>query len=76
MKQFALACFAALSAADPITAGDLEFTSIGTFKQKEAAFMHVTNFEDSETFLMFTAFSGTPWATGSISIVPGVKEAV
>ena len=36
----------------------------------------MTNFEGSEDFLMFTAFSGTPWAKGSVSIVPGVKEAV
>ena len=74
MKQFALACFAAVSTA--VTVGDIEFTSIGTFKQKEAAFIQMTNFEGSEDFLMFTAFSGTPWAKGSVSIVPGVKEAV
>ena len=76
MKQFALACFAALAVADPITVGDLEFTSIGTFKQKEAAFIQMTSFEGSEEFLMFTAFSGIPWASGSVSIVPGIKEAV
>ena len=74
MKQFTLACIAAVSSA--FTVGDIEFTSIGTFKQKEAAFIQMTSFEGSEEFLMFTAFSGTPWAKGSVSIVPGVKEAV
>lgn len=75
MKTFALSCLAALAAASS-TFGDIEVTSIGQFKQKEAAFIQVTKFDDSEDFLLVTAFSGTPWAKGSVSIVPGIKDAV
>merc|ERR1719163_1714361 len=74
MKTFVSACLAALAVADGT--GDLEFTSIGQIKSKHAAFIQTTKFEDSEDFILVTAFSGTPWATGSVSIIPGIKDAV
>ena len=38
--------------------------------------MQVTKFEDSEDFLLVTAFSGIPFSNGSVSIVKGIKDAV
>ena len=74
MKTFVSACLAALTAASGT--GDLNFTSIGKFNQKHAAFLQVTQFDDSEEFLLVTAFSGSPLSNGSVTIVPGVKDAV
>ena len=74
MKTFVSACLAALTAASGT--GDLDFTSIGKFDIKHAAFLQVTQFDDSEEFLLVTAFSGTPLSHGSVTIVPGVKDAV
>ena len=75
MKTFALSCISALAAAAGET-GDINFTSIGQFKQKEAAFIQVTKFDDSEEFMLVTAFSGSPISNGSVTVIPGLKEAV
>ena len=74
MKTFAYACLSAMAVAEGT--GDVNFTSIGQFKQKHAAFIQTTKFEDSEDFLLVTAFAGAPWATGNVSVIPGIKEAV
>ena len=52
MKTFALSCLAAFAAAEGT--GDINFTSIGQFKIKHAAFMQVTKFDDSEDFMLVT----------------------
>ena len=75
MKTFVHACLMALATAQG-TFGDLEFTSIGQFKSKHAAFVQTTKFEDSDDFLLVTDFSGMPYSVGHVSIVEGVKEAV
>jgi len=64
------AAFAAAAAAQ----ADLDFTSEGQFKTKNAAFIDVTSFEGSEDFLLVSAFG--PFSSGKIYIVPGVKDAV
>ena len=79
MNKFVTACLAAIAAAEGT--GDLTFTSIGQFKQKQAAFIQVRNFEgidgvDDSDFLLVTEFSGSPLSNGSVSIIPGVKDAV
>ena len=74
MKSFALSCIAALAAAEGT--GDINFTSIGHFKQKHAAFIDITKFDDSEEFVLITEFSGMPLSNGSVTVVPGIKDAV
>ena len=64
------AALAALSQAQV----DLEFTEHGEFSIKNAAFIEINSFEDSEDFMLVSTFS--PFHDGNIYIVPGLKEAV
>ena len=59
-----------------ITIGEVELTSLGKWNQEHAAFLNIEKFEDSDEFLLVTAFSGMPWVKGSLSIVPDIKSAV
>ena len=67
--------FAALALASVVAAQqDLEFTSEGQFKVKNAAFINMSKFEDSEDFLLVSSFGAL--SSGHLYMVPGVKDAV
>ena len=77
MRLFALACCAAAVAAE--TVGDVDFTSLGKFSIEKPSFMRAAKWVDfystSDPFLYVTSHSLST-GEGSISIVPGLKEAV
>ncbi len=65
--------FGLLAAAACATA-DVDFTSIGKFSVKNAAFPTVTRFEDSEPFLLVSSFG--VMSSGALYVVPDISAAV
>ena len=74
MKSFVISLLAAVAVSEGT--GDVDFTSIGKFDAKHAAFLNVEKYGDSDEFLLLSAFSGSPLSHGSVSVVPGIKDAV
>ena len=70
MKAFTASLLTALAAATP----DVAWESLGHFKLHHAAFPHVTKFEDSDPFLLCSAFSAI--GNGDIYIVDDIAAAV
>lgn len=70
MKTFASALLAAFAVATP----DVAFTSIGHFSLKNAAFPTVTQFADSDKFLLVSSFGAL--SSGAIYVVPDITAAV
>lgn len=52
----------------------MNITSIGQFKAKDAAFINVNKWSDSDEFLLMSTFG--PMHSGHIYMVPNIKEAV
>ena len=74
MKLVALVALTALVSG--ITVGEVEFTSLGKWDQNHAAFLNIESFEGTDEFILVTAFSGIPWVSGTVSIVPDIKNVV
>jgi hypothetical protein len=53
---------------------DVNFTSLGKFSLKNAAFPVITSFEGSDPFLMVSSFGVL--SSGAIYVVPNVADAV
>ena len=74
MKSFVLACTAAVATAEVV--GDINFTSLGKLQIKNPSSVKIAQWEDqdspSDPFVLMNAGDGF----GSLSIVPGLKEAV
>jgi len=70
MKTFAAALIATLATATP----DVAFESMGQFKLKHAAFPTISEFEDSDKFLLCSTFSA--FGSGNVYVVPDVSAAV
>lgn len=68
--QLFAAALVAVASATP----DVSFTSIGHFSLKNAAFPVVTEFQDSEKFLLCSSFGAL--SSGAIYVVPDVSAAV
>ena len=75
MKSFVLACAAAAAAAEVV--GDINFTSLGKFYIKNSKNVTIAQWDDqnstSDPFLLMKAGDRQ---YGSLTIVPGLKEAV
>ena len=52
---------------------DIDMTSIGSFKMKHPAFIKMTQFKDSEDFLLVSQFSAN--GSGHVYVIPDVKDA-
>ena len=63
----------ALAALATATA-DLTFTSNNKFKVKNAAFVNMGKFNDSDDFLLVSSFGAM--SSGHVYMVPGIKDAV
>ena len=68
---FASALAAAAMASDPTS-----FTDAGQFKIKHPAFLTVSQWEESDPFLLVSSFSGVPGSHGSVQIVSDLQPAV
>ena len=71
---FANALIVASLAAACSAQADLDFTSQGHFKAKNAAFVNVGSFEDSDNFLLVSSFGAL--SSGHIYMVPNITDAV
>lgn len=69
-KTFATVLLAAAVSATP----NVNFTSIGQFKLKNAAFPTVSEFSDSDPFLLVSSFGAL--SSGAIYVVPSITEAI
>ena len=69
-KNFITACIAALATAE----ADVQWESLGHFKVSNAAFPTISQYKDSEKFLLCSSFKAI--GTGNIYIVPDITEAV
>jgi hypothetical protein len=63
---------ASFAAAEP----SVNWESMGHFKISDPAFLQVTNFHDSDPFLLVSSFSGSPIGKGKIYVVPEIQERV
>jgi hypothetical protein len=88
MKTFALTCLATMVAAhkgkwkdncsgnqEGCTISDVNFQSIGSINFDYASYLEVTKW-NNEDFMLISEFEGAPWKSGSVAIVPGLKEGV
>jgi len=73
MKTFALSRIAALTAAHNV--GGIDFESIGKIDYDLSSYIQLGKF-GNEDFLLISEFDGAPWASGSVALVPGIKDAV
>ena len=69
-KTVLAGALAALSTAT----SDLTFTSNNKFKVKNAAFVNMGKFNDSDDFLLVSSFGAM--SSGHVYMVPGIKDAV
>ena len=69
-KIYATAALAAFASA----VEDLELTSYGKFKVKNAAFLNTGKWDDSEDFLLASSFGAM--SSGHVYMIPGIKDAV
>jgi hypothetical protein len=71
-KLFATAVISALTQA----ISDVDFTSIGQFSLKNAAFPTVSSFDDAANnkFLLVSSFGAL--SSGAVYVVPKIKDAV
>merc|ERR1719454_1170000 len=72
MKTFITAMVATLAAAEP----DVAWTSLGSFSMNHPAFPTISEFSNSDPFLLCSSFSGAPTGKGHVWVVPNVTEAV
>jgi hypothetical protein len=72
MKNFALSMIASLAAAE----ADVDWTSMGQFKISNPAFLQVTQYHDSDPFLLVSSFSGSPIGKGKLYVIPEITEGV
>ena len=80
MKTFAYACLAAIGLAcnpqnEKCTIGDVDFKSIGKIHYRTCSYLEMAKW-GTEDFLLISEFNGAPWRSGSVAIVPGIKDAV
>lgn len=65
-STFIMSLLAAATSATP----DVNFKSIGQFNLKNAAFPTVTQFDDSEKFLLVSSFGAL--SSGAVYVVPNI----
>jgi len=65
---------ASMIAAVALAAPDVAWESIGHFKLNKAAFPNISQFGDSEKFLLCSSFKA--FGSGSVYVVPDITEAV
>merc|ERR1712151_585883 len=57
-------------------APDVAWTSLGTFTLDHAAFPNISEFADSDPFLLCSSFNAAPLGKGKVYVVENVTEAV
>ena len=72
--MFTKALLSAALAGVSVAQKDLVFTSQGHMKMKKPSFTNVGSFEGTDDFFVIASFG--PLTSGSISMVPGIKDAV